>query len=86
MRHGANGGKELGVAEVRIRRRRWATRVAVAFGLPVGLAGAGSTGSGRRGGRRVTGGASRRPRASQDRIGMWEREVASVPRPLSCSL
>ena len=73
------------------RRRRWATRVAVAFGLPVGLAGDGSAGSGRGGGHHVVGGASRRLRASRDRIGMWERKVAaltsaSVPWPLSRSL
>jgi len=35
-------------------------------------------GSGRRGGRRVAGGASRRPRATLDRMGMWEREVTAV--------
>ena len=60
------------------RRRRWATWVAVASGLPVGLAGDGSAGSGRGGGRHVVDGASRRLRASRDRIGMWEREVAAV--------
>ena len=44
----------------------------------------GGGGSGRRGG---SGGASRRPRASPDRIGTWEREVAVIlgvcaPTPL----
>ena len=61
MRHGAVGGKELEVAEVPIRHRRWATRVAVAFGLPPGLAGDGSSNGERRGG------ASRQPRATLDR-------------------
>ena len=60
------------------RRRRWATRVAVAFGLPVGLAGDRSAGSGRRGGRRVAGGASRRPSANPKSVGMWERVVAAI--------
>jgi hypothetical protein len=71
----------VGVAD---HRRRWATRVAVAFGIPVGLAGDGSAGSGRGGGRHVVDGASRRLRASRDRIGMWEREVAAFQLPHLC--
>ena len=66
------------------RRRRWATRVVVAFRLPVGLAGDRSAGSGRGGGRHVAGGASRRPRASRDRIGMWETKVAAFQLPHLC--
>jgi len=60
------------------RRRRWATRVAVASGLPVGSAGDGSVRSGRRCGCRVAGGSSRRPRAKPRSVGMWERVVAAV--------
>jgi hypothetical protein len=60
------------------RRRRWATWVAVASGLPVGLAGDGSAGSGRRGGRRVAGGASYQSRANPKSVGMLERVVAAI--------
>ena len=53
VRHGSDGGEEVGVGEVRIRRWRWSAWIPATLEPPPALSGDGSSGSGRRGGRRV---------------------------------
>ena len=72
MCHCSNGGEEVVDGEALIRQRRWTARVPVPFGPVSALARDGGGGGER------CGGASRRPRATRGRIGMWEGFVAAA--------
>ena len=70
-----DGGEEVPVGEARIRWRPWPARVPVPFG-PVPVLAGNRVGAGER--RGDAGEASRHPRASRDRIEMWEGFVAAT--------